>query len=80
MKKKIEEFILKNLYETIDSFTSILRDYLYSNFNYEIIIFDVTKKMLGNEYTTFIELYVPHENKMYNFTITPNKLEQNENE
>ncbi len=69
MKKEIEEFILKNLYQTIDTFTSILRDYLDSNFNYEIIISNVAKKMLGNEHFTFIELYVPHENKMYSFTI-----------
>ena len=74
MKKKIEELILNNLHETIDTFTSILRDYLDSDFNYEIIISDVTKKMLGNEHFMFIELYVPQENKMYNFTTTLNKL------
>jgi hypothetical protein len=80
MKKKIEEFILHNLHEPRDTFTSILRDYLDSNFNYEIKIYDISEKMSGNENFMVIELYVPHENKMYNFTTTLNKLEKIENE
>ena len=81
MKKKIETFISENVFETFESFISKLRNYLNENFNYEIKIIGVYNphKSDTESYVRCIDLYVPNETKVYNFTVI-SAQKQNENE
>jgi hypothetical protein len=81
MKKKIETFILENAFEPFESFINKLRNYLNENFNYEIKIIGLYNPHRSNtdSYVRCIDLYVPNETKVYNFTVISSK-NQNENE
>jgi hypothetical protein len=71
MKKKIETFILENAFEPFESFINKLRNYLNENFNYEIKIIGLYNPHRSNtdSYVRCIDLYVPNETKVYNFTV-----------
>jgi hypothetical protein len=81
MKKKIETFISENVFETFESFIIKLRTYLNENFNYEIKIIGVHNPHTSDTKSRVrcIDLYVPHETKVYNFTVV-SAQKQNENE
>jgi hypothetical protein len=80
MKEKIENFISENVFEPFEGFINKLRTYLNENFKYEIKIIGVYNPNQGDttSYVRCVDLYVPHETKVYNFTVTSEKY-QNEN-